>query len=471
MRKTLATILTAFLTVSLLSGCGAETENTVSVQSVGMLCGLTDTLQQQVFAGIVSTGNEANIKKDSNKKVAKVNVKKGDTVKAGDVLFTYDAEQAQNALEKARLELEEQRNGLESKEEEKYQLEVDKQRAKADDQLAYTLKIQEMDTDIRETQYNIALKEKEILSLEDATKDLDVYAPFDGIIEKAGQADSGNIDMSFGGEEEDMDEDLYNDFDVDEEGSSEGFIKLVEADNYRIKGTINETNIDVITVGMEMVIHSRVDDTVTWKGVVDSIDYKSPTSGQNSGGGFSDDTDDAEMTTTSKYPFYVKIDGLEGLIIGQHVYMTEDLGLEEEAEEIRLSSSFINDAEEDPWVWAEKNGVLEKRSVTLGEYAEEEDCWVILNGLTADDYIAVPSSTYKEGQPVIENDLAPFEEDEVAPIGDEEGLTDSFGDEEFFEGDFVDDEDLDIDFDDEDIVDLDMDLEDLYTAAGEEIVG
>lgn len=501
-----STIILAAAAAALLSGCGAATENTVPVQSVGMLCGITETLEQQMFAGIVSTGNEANIKKDSNKKVAKVNVKKGDTVKAGDVLFTYDAEQAQNSLEKARLELEEQMNGLQSKQEEKYQLEVDKQKARAEDQLAYTLKIQEMDTDIRETQYNIALKEKEILGLEDATKDLDVTAPFDGVIEKAGTADTSTYDLSFGDTEDEGDVDYYDDFDVDEEegSSSDGFIKLVEADNYRIKGSINETNIDVISVGMEMVIHSRVDDTKTWKGVVDSIDYKSPSSGQSSGGYSSDDSADAEMTTTSKYPFYVKIEGLEGLMIGQHVYMTEDLGLEEGNEIIRLSSSFINDAETEPWVWAENAGVLEKRAVTLGGYTEDDDTWEIADGLTIDDYIAVPSSSYKEGLPVTENDLAMYEEDgtgadeggfgtesdfmedgddEFATLDegfddfDEEYYDEGFDDEDFDDGEMgaydIDDSEFDLDEElgDEDFGDEDIDFEERYAAAGEEIVG
>ena len=502
MRRHHSALLACALFAALCSGCGASSDNAVPVQSVGMLCGLTETMQQQIFAGIVSTGNEANIKKDSNKKVGKVYVKKGDTVKAGDVLFTYDAEQAQNALEKSKLELEEQQNGLQSKMEEKYQLEQDKQKANADSQLEYTLKIQEMDTDIRETQYNIALKEKEIQSLEDATKDLDVKAPFDGIIEKAGQADTSTYDLAFGddeGEGEEEDDFAYDDFDVDDEDSSSGdsFIKLVEADNYRIKGTINESNIDVIQVGMDMVIHSRVDENATWKGFVDSIDYKNPS--KKSSSGYSDEGEDSEMTSSSNYPFYVKIDGLEGLMIGQHVYMTEDLGDANEGDLIRLSSNFINDPDAEAWVWAEKDGVLEKRAVVLGGYTEDDDTYIVESGLTADDYIAVPSDTYKEGMPVTENDLIAFENgsDGSADEGTESGYDgedgdfdgedfddEDFGDEGFDDGDFDDadieffDDDADIgdeDFDDEEFDDgfddEEMTIEERYQAAGEEIVG
>lgn len=464
----------AVLTACLVTGCGAESESVAAVQSVAMLAGLADAMEAQTFAGIVSTGSEANVKKDGNKKVAKVYVKKGDIVKTGDKLFTYDAEQAQNSLEKAELELEEQKNALTSKEEEKRQLESDKQRARQEDQLDYTLKIQETDTEIRETQYNISLKEKEIVKLQEATKNLDVLAPIDGRVEKAGQADANLTDYSSGLEEDDIE-----DFDVDEEDSSgDAFIKLVEIDNYRIKGTIDETNISQITAGMQMVIHSRVDDSQVWYGVVSNVDYKSPGSAQGSSNYYGEE-DDGGMTTTSKYPFYVSIDGLEGLMVGQHVYMTENLG-DPVTDEIRLSASFISDADSAPWVFAEKNGVLEKRPVTLGEHAEEDDTYVITSGLDLNDFIAVPSSSYREGMAVTENNLDAFETSGNETSGDfyaEDGGAASDGetlseDEEWVEDeewsdDTWSEEDWDPDLGDEDIADIEA----RYRAAGEEIVG
>ena len=42
------------------------------------------------------------------------------------------------------------------------------------------------------------------------------------------------------------------------------------------------------------------------------------------------------------------------------------------------------------YVWAEKNGKLEKRSVTVGEYNFMLDTVEILEGLTEEDYIAFP---------------------------------------------------------------------------------
>ena len=247
--------------MALLTGCGNKADTAVPVQSVATLSGITDDIVRLSYAGIVSTGNEVNVRRVSGRKIAKVYVRKGDIVKAGDKLFTYDAEQAQNNLDKAMMELEEKKNTLISRQQERSQLETDMMKVQQEDQLEYSLKIREIDTDIRELQYNIDHIEKDILKLEEGTQDLDVTAPISGRVEKAGQADTSFTEYSSGDADEQTDED---DIALDDEGQgSEAFIKLVEVDNYRIKGRIDESNISQITTGMKMVIHSRVSDETT----------------------------------------------------------------------------------------------------------------------------------------------------------------------------------------------------------------
>ena len=263
--------LSAVMVFSIFTGCGKTSSDAVPVQSVSAVNGMFGTTQQQLFVGIVSTGNEANIKKDSNRRVAKVNVKKGDIVKEGDVLFTYDAQQAKDSLLKAQLELEELKNSIESKKEEKELLEADKKKVKEENQLEYTLKIQSVDTDLREEQFNLGLKENEIKKLESATTDLDVKAPFEGRIEKAGSADTSITSEAFDLSEEETDDSSYSD--DTENSTGETFIKLVETGNYRIKGTINETNIKDIYLDMQMVIHSRTDEDAIWYGTVITVLY------------------------------------------------------------------------------------------------------------------------------------------------------------------------------------------------------
>ncbi len=480
MKKRITAIcVSAMMVFSIFTGCGKTSSDAVPVQSVSAVNGMFGTTQQQLFVGIVSTGNEANIKKDASRRVAKVNVKKGDIVKEGDVLFTYDAQQAKDSLLKAQLELEELKNSIESKKEEKELLEADKQKVKEENQLEYTLKIQSVDTDIREEEFNLGLKENEIKKLENSTKDLDVKAPFEGRIEKVGTADTSITSEAFDLSEEESDDAVLSD---ESDGSTgETFIKLVETGNYRIKGTINETNIKDIYLEMPMVIHSRTDEDAVWYGTVSDIENKTPqkNTGEDEYGG---ESADGEMTTTSSYVFYVSIDSLEGLMIGQHVYMS---AAEEDVEEgaVILNASFICDAETSPWVWAEKNGVLEKRPVTLDDYDEERDAYYILDGLTMEDFIASPTENLKEGMPVVENDAEAFREYVDSLEDQTNGSNQSAGDEsededmsEFDESDEgLDESDYDEEFDEDFEEDFDDSGEDFdaidFDSADDEIIG
>ena len=102
MKKTVAAVLAAVLLALLLAGCGGSAE-TASVQSVSMICGLGPVGLSNRFSGMVSAGEETRIEKDESFKVAELKVAVGDTVKAGDVLFSYDMEAGQLDLEKVLL--------------------------------------------------------------------------------------------------------------------------------------------------------------------------------------------------------------------------------------------------------------------------------------------------------------------------------------------------------------------------------
>ena len=97
------------------------------------------------------------------------------------------------------------------------------------------------------------------------------------------------------------------------------------------------------------------------------------------------------MTSSSKYPFYVELESSEGLLLGQHVYLELDTGDEEQSSHPSITSAFICYADDgSAYVWAENNGKLEKRTVTVGEYNYMLDTVEILEGLTEEDYIAFP---------------------------------------------------------------------------------
>ena len=178
----------------------------------------------------------------------------------------------------------------------------------------------------------------------------------------------------------------------DNYGQEKPFIVIVESDNLRIKGTINEMNRGNLTEGQRVTILSRVDDNV-WSGVVSMIDWSAAEKPND--GGYYYPVD--EMSTSSKYPFYIDVDDPEGLIIGQHVFI-ELAGGESSDNAIRIPAYFINDADTDPWVWVSNSrDKLEKRNITLGEFNEDMFEYVIESGLTADDYIAFPQEGLKNG--------------------------------------------------------------------------
>ena len=383
--KKVSILLAAALLLAALAGCGGKVEGEASVQSVSMICGLGSTGLVDRFAGVVSARSETEIKKDENKVIGEIQVEEGQDVKAGQVLFTYDSEAAELDLEKARLELEQLKNTVVSKETEKAQLEQDKAKAPASEQLSYSLEIQEADTAIREGNYNAALKEKEIQKLEEAMNNLEVTSPVDGRIQTL-NADGG----------------------YDNYGNPLPFMTVMETGVYRVKGLVNEANVGSVMEGMAVIVRSRVDSSVTWTGSISLIDWENPQTGNNNN--YYGETD--EMTSSSKYPFYVELDDAEGLLLGQHVYIEPDYGqdVEQDVNTIRMPSWYLNDVDGSAWVWAQNDkGLLEKRSVTLGEYDEMMDTYVIESGLTADDYIAFPDDALEAGMTCVPYDENAFE--------------------------------------------------------------
>ena len=386
------------------SACGKSADSskaTASVQNVGELCGVSTFLDAEKFSGVVTSGREKTVTREEGRKIGQVCVQKGDTVAEGQILFIYDAEDTKNSLEKAQLELQQMQNALSSKRSERDQLAADKKKARDSEQLDYTLQIAEAETDIREQQYNIGLKQKEIDKLNHLLQNLDVKAPFDGRIESIGSTDSNGENGDALTTEDTMSTDAIEA--PGAAGGGAGFIKIVETDQVRIKGSVNEMQIGMVAQGMPMVIRSRIDTSKTWNGTVESVQTSSPESDDSGTDTYYSDGSD-QSGQSSRYAFYISISDHEGLMIGQHVYIEPDEGqTEASSQTIRLPASFISDADANPWVWAEDDsGLLEKRSIKTGTYDSGDDTWEITEGLTADDYIAYPDDSYAEGMACIE---------------------------------------------------------------------
>ena len=137
-----------------------------------------------------------------------------------------------------------------------------------------------------------------------------------------------------------------------------------------------------------------------WMGTVTLVDYENPVQNNNNGYYISGGSD--EMSASSKYPFYVELDSSDGMILGQHLYLTVAGEEETPLEGVLLGGSFVcYDEEGNTYVWADNGqGKLEKRTVELGDYDMMSDAYQILSGLEESDYVAFPDeSVCVEGAP------------------------------------------------------------------------
>jgi len=370
----------------ILSACGADGAG-VYVQSVSSLSGMGGIAPGDRFAGIVVSEHVAEIEKDGEKTIAEVLVKEGDDVKEGDALFSYDTEELQLTLDKQRLELEQLKATIENYKSQITQLERERDRVYGSDKLQYTVQIQSTQVDLKESELKQKTKETEVAKSEDILANATVVSPVTGRIQAVNENGTDNY------------------------GNPLPYITIQQSGSYRVKGTLGELQRGGITEGSTMKILSRTDETQSWTGTVSLVDYENPTQ-ENGNNMYGMATD--EMTTSSKYPFYIELKSTEGLILGQHVYI--ELAAEEgELSGVPLSMAFLAYEEDGtPYVWAENHGRLEKRAVTLGETDPMMGTVSILEGLTMEDYIAFPDpAVCREGAATTHSDPAQAE----APAG------------------------------------------------------
>ena len=135
---------------------------------------------------------------------------------------------------------------------------------------------------------------------------------------------------------------------------------------------------------------------------------------------------------STDYPFYVELEHSDNLMLGQHVYLEQDLGQADAKEGLWLYDYYLVKEDDGSWyVWAASSGnTLEKRTVEVGEYDEDMETYEILSGLTADDYICEPRDDLAEGLPVAYNDPSGYAETESMFTWDMSDLEEGFYDDE-----------------------------------------
>lgn len=407
-------LLVTILWFALGKSGGSSGEDVVYVSPVSTILDQGSLGIQQRFSGVVEPQETYEVELQPDKTVKEVLVEKGQDVTVGTPLFIYDTDQAQSDLDQAQLDVERMENEIIGLQDQIATLQKEKRSAGSEEALDYTTQIQTAENDIKKTEYSIKSKNIEIEQLKYSIENATVVSEVDGVVKSINQGNSSDSYSYYEGE------------------TSNAFITILGTGSLRVKGSVNEQNIYAVMEGQPVIIRSRVDDSV-WYGTMGAVDTENVQSSSNSYYYYG--VEDSE-NQSSKYPFYVTLDSDEGLMLGQHVYIENDMGQEEEKSGLWLPDYFICDLDSDPYVWADNgHGKLEKKSLVLGEYNEELMEYEILEGLTTEDAITFPEDSLKEG---LSTEIS-MEGAMGMVINDEDMMEEEMIDEEVMEEEIMDD--------------------------------
>ena len=353
---------------------GGGSEETAYVQSVASILGVGYTGKSNRYSGVVEAKEIIEINPDSTLTIEKRYVEAGDTVSVGTPLFSYDVDSLQLAYEQLLIDIAGQENAIRTAGEEIESLNKRIEKARENQKYELRLQLQEVTLNQKKAEYELKSKREQVESLEKAIADSVVISPVSGKVRSVRSEDNSNPFGGYGQE------------------TSNAYITIVAGSDYCVKGTVNEQTVHTLFVGMPVTVRSRVDADLCYPGEIYKINTDEPV--QDTSGGYYYDGGSGDRS--SKYAFYVAVDSIEGLIMGQHVYI--ELGEPSEDDgKLWLPSYYImQDGGASVWA-ANSKGRIERRSVQLGAYKEETDSYEIVSGLGYTDRIAFPDEYIKEG--------------------------------------------------------------------------
>jgi len=358
-------------------------EPAVFVASVGEITGSGFMSAANRFSGVIESEETLDVKIEQGREVDEVFVAVGDIIEVGDKLFSYTTSDIERRMRQAGIEIEGMYNSINNSRTEIAVLEAEKAVAPAENQIDYTLQIQSLLAGISQTEYSIKTKQVEYEQLQKSFDNSVVTASLSGIIQSINDPDEY---------------DPYT-------GSTLPFMVILKGGDMLVRGTVSEMNVFSLMPGMRVIIRSRIDEMQMWGGTITLIDTDRVQEDEMSKYYFSPSGGDK----ASKYSFFIELDSVLGLIIGQHVTIELDLGQNSSSRGgIWLYSYYINDLEGDAYVWADNSrGRIEKRRVSFGGYNEDLDAYEITSGLSVEDYIAFPDPGISQGAPTTKEFMMP----------------------------------------------------------------
>lgn len=346
----------------------ANSDDKVYVEKVSKIMN-TYTGVSNRYNGVVESQDSYEVNVDSSRTIKEILVEVGDTVEEGQTLVTYDTSDLEMQVKQANLEVESINNDIANSRKKIASLNDQLSKTQDEDEkFDLTTEIQTEENSIEQTEFDLESKKLEIEKYEQQISESAVVSKQAGVVKE------------------------INENGTDSNGNTAAFMTILQEGEYRVKGSVDEQNVWMISEGTPVIIRSRVDDSQTWNGKLSKLDTDNVQKEENDS--YSSDSGDS----ATKYPFYVELDSAEGLLLGQHVYIEMDEGQEETKEGLWLYSSYIVQDDTGAYVWAANDrNRLEKRYVELGELDEELAEYEILSGITEDDYITWPMAGLYEG--------------------------------------------------------------------------
>ena len=273
---------------------------------------------QNRYSGVVEAQESWKVNKEPDREVKEVFVEQGDMVEEGDSLFEYNMDDLKSELSQAELELEGLQNEITDLNSQIAQLTKERSAAPSEEKFQYTTEIQEKENSIKQTEYNIESKKAEMKKKQESIDNAVVTSKIAGVVKSINQSSGGGDYAS-------------------EEDSA--YMTILAVGDFRVKGTVSESNVQMLSEQQQVILRSRVDEDQTWTGTISKIDTQNEASDGNSDMMMYDSGNGAEKAT--KYPFYITMDSTDGLMMGQHLFIELDEGQTEKKEGIWLFEGYI----------------------------------------------------------------------------------------------------------------------------------
>lgn len=356
-------------------GKDGSKEETAYVQSVAKILGVGYTGKSNRYSGVIEAKDVIEINPDSEMKILERFVEPGDAVVEGTPLFAYDVESLSLSYEQLLIDIMGLENTIRTSNEEIESLEKRIARTKENKQYELKLKLSEVQLALKKAEYELKNKRKEADELSEAIRDSVVKSPVAGRIRSVKSEDDSSNPFGSMGQE-----------------TSNAYITIVAGTDFCVKGTVNEQTVRTLTEGMTVTVRPRSDEDTMYRGKIYRINTEEPLADTgvyyyDAGGG----------ERSSKYAFYVSLESIEGLMMGQHVTIEFGEPGEDDGKMWLPAYYLMRDGNSWSVYKASQKGRIEKQTVTVGSYSEVKDSYEILSGLSFIDRIAFPDASVKEG--------------------------------------------------------------------------